>query len=169
MASPTFAQVLIVAAAGVYVFLAVMTSVLLGGDGFMLFLTTSSAGLSSLASTVWAGLVSLVTTVWAGLVSFVAAAPAHTEMMRISLLSTIEYFLSPWNLMVVYMMFFTGICTINWEETKSASSSVYKVAAEVTRAVWAVLSNPHKMLQYGVLVVMVRLLPDVVERLRVRQ
>ena len=58
---------------GVYVFLAVMTSVLLGGDGFMLFLTTSSTGLSS-----------LVSTVWAGLVSFVAAAPAHTEMMRLS-------------------------------------------------------------------------------------
>ena len=48
--------------------------------------------------------------------------------------------------MVVYMMFFTGLCTINWEETKSASSSVYKVAAEVIRAVWAFLSNPHKMM-----------------------
>ena len=202
MSSSTAAQVLIVTTAGVYIFLAVMTGVLLGGDGFKLFLTTSSAGLSSLVSTVWAGLVSLSSTVWAGLVSlsstvwaglvslssivwaglvslsstvwaglvsFVAAAPAHTEMMRLSFLSTVEFFFSPWSLMVVYTMFFTGLCTLNWKETKSASSAVYKVASEATRAVWAVLSNPHKMLQYGMFVVMVRLFPDVVERLTIRQ
>ena len=116
----------------------------------------------------WEAVCSLVSVAWAGFVSFVAAAPAHTELMRLSFLATVEFFFSPWNLVVMYSMFFTGLCTANWDETKRVCASVYAVAAEAARAVWAVASDPQRMLQFGVLVVMLRLLPLVADRLRLQ-
>ena len=157
-------QVLIIASSVVYLSLALITSFWLGGEGVRAFLSTSSAGIEAL----WLGLSATVPGVWAGLCSAVAAAPAHVELMRLALLNTVDFFLQPWCLVVMYMVFFTGLFTLHWAETKSNFALIYAVLAEALGAVWVVASDPKKMLQYSMFVILVRLFPEVVERLSVQ-
>ena len=166
---------LITASSVVYLSLALITGFWLGGEGVRAFLSTSSAGiealwlgLSATVPGVWAGLCATVAGVWAGLCSAVAAAPAHVELMRLALLNTVDFFLQPWCLVVMYMVFFTGLFTLHWAETKSNFAVIYAVLAEALGAVWVVASDPKKMLQYSMFVILVRLFPEVVERLSVQ-
>ena len=153
MSSLGLAQVLVVAASVVYLGLAVLVGFWLGADGVRAFLSTSCAGIGA---------------VWLGLCSAVAAAPAHVELTRLSLLSTIDFFLQPWCLVVMYSLLFTGLCIADRTETKSTFASIFAVLAEALGAVWVVASDPQKMLQYSLFIVLVRLFPMVVERLSVQ-
>ena len=164
MSSLCTAQVLVIAASVVYLSLALLTSFWLGAEGVRAFLSTSSAGIGA----VWLGLCSTAAIVWLGLCSTVAAAPAHVELTRLALLNTVDFFLQPWCLVVMYTVLFTGLCIVHWVETKSSFASVFAVLSDALGAVWVVASDPNKMLQYSLLVVLVRLFPDIVERLSVQ-
>ena len=125
MSSLGLAQVLVVAASVVYLGLALLVGFWLGADGVRAFLSTSGAGIGA----VWLGLCSAVAVAWLGLCSAVAAAPAHVELTRLSLLSTVDFFLQPWCLVVMYSLLFTGLCIADWAETKSTFASIFAVLA----------------------------------------
>ena len=164
MSSLGTTQVLVIAASVVYLSLALLTSFWLGAEGVRAFLSISSAGIGA----VWLGLCSIVAGAWLGLCSAVAAAPAHVELTRLALLNTVEFFFQPWCLVVMYTVLFTGLFTVHWAETKSNFASVFAVLAEALGAVWVVASDPKKMLQYSLFILLVRLFPEIVERLSVQ-
>ena len=175
---------IIYTAGTVYVLLALVTTLALGGPGLEKFLETSAGGilvvwadLSAAVATLWAGLSAAVATLlaglsaavaslWAGLSAAVASLgdklPELVDQPRKSAVSIIS---EPWHLAVFYSALLVLACYRNWEETKNVSRNVFEVVVEVMKAVWAVLSDPKRMVYYALFVIIVRTTPEVIENL----
>lgn len=155
-------QAAIYTAGAVYVLLTLITTFALGGPGLEKFLDTSVGGIHEL----WAGLSVTVASLWAGLSAAVASLwdklPELVEQTRKSAVSTIS---EPWHLAVFYSALLVLACYRNWEETKIISRTVFEVVMEVMKAVWAVLSDPKRMVYYALFVIIVRTTPEVIENL----
>jgi len=155
-------QAAIYTVGAVYVLLTLITTFALGGPGLEKFLDTSVGGIHEL----WAGLSAAVASLWAGLSAAVASLwdklPDLVEQTRKSAVSTIS---EPWHLAVFYSALLALACYRNWEETKSISRTVFEVVMEVMTAVWAVLSDPKRMVYYALFVIIVRTTPEVIENL----
>ena len=166
-------QAAIYTTGAVYVLLTLITTFALGGPGLEKFLDTSVggifelwAGLSAAVASLWAGLSAAVASLWAGLSAAVASMwdklPELVEQTRKSAVSTIS---EPWHLAVFYSALLALACYRNWEETKSISRTVFEVVMEVMKAVWAVFSDPKRMVYYALFVIIVRTTPEVIENL----
>jgi len=177
-------QAAIYTVGAVYVLLTLITTFALGGPGLQKFLDTSVggihelwaglsaavaslwAGLSASVASLWAGLSATVASLWAGLSAAVASLwdklPDLVEQTRKSAVSTIS---EPWHLAVFYSALLALACYRNWEETKNISRTVFEVVMEVMKAVWAVLSDPKRMVYYALFVIIVRTTPEVIENL----
>jgi hypothetical protein len=144
-------QAAIYTVGAVYVLLTLITTFALGGPGLEKFLDTSVGGIHEL----WAGLSAAVASLWDKL-------PDLVEQTRKSAVSTIS---EPWHLAVFYSALLALACYRNWEETKNISRTVFEVVMEVMKAVWAVLSDPKRMVYYALFVIIVRTTPEVIENL----
>ena len=73
--------------------------------------------------------------------------------------------MEPWHLAVFYSALSALACHRNWEETKNISRTVFEVVMEMMKAVWAVFSDPERMVYYALFVIIVRTTPEVIENL----
>ncbi len=148
-------------------FMSVMSFYALGPEGFKKFITDGppvieAARLSTLA-TFEAARLSTLATFEAARLSVQATVELFAKaIVSQAVVNLVAFMYEPWTLTVFFIVFFVWTFYTNWGEAKLAMGAVFGVSAEAFRAVWVVISNPSKMLQYGLFFILVRTFPEIV-------